>query len=82
MQELFYQNEDGKRLPIVPTNKNETMQLAEDIRALANEYAQNLDLWTKGNKTAGKRARVIMYDIAKLSPVLNKAMQKTDKKEW
>ena len=80
--QIIYEDEIKKRVPIVPTNKNETTQLAEEMRALALDYAENLDFWRKGNKTAGKRARTTMYDLVKLSPVLNKAMIKTDKEEW
>ena len=81
MEHLF-KTIDDKKVPIVPSNKNETYELSEEIRELSHSYVQNLYLWGRGNKTAGKRARVTMYALVKLSPVLNKAMLKTDKGEW
>ena len=73
---------NNKKTPIKPTSKNETTKMAETIEQLAYDYAKNLSLWRMGNKSAGARARRIMYDLVKLSPVLNKAMITTDKGKW
>jgi len=83
MQEKnLFQTINNKKTPIKPTSKNETTQMAESMEQLAYDYAKELSLWRMGNKSAGVRARGIMYDLVKLSPVLNKAMITTDKGKW
>jgi len=69
-------------VPIAPTSKNETTALAEALRNEALSYAQDMQLWIVGNKTAGTRARTTMAIIKKMTSTLNKAMIKTDKGEW
>ena len=78
----LFKRVDDKKVPVRPTTKVETIELTKAIEKMAQEYSLNLALWREGNKAAGRRARTTMHDLVKLSPVLNKAMTKTDREEW
>lgn len=72
---------NDKKVPIEPVDRDEVEMYVATMATMANQYAKELSLWRKGNKTAGRRARTLMYDMIKISPVLNKAMIKVDKGE-
>ena len=60
-------------------NEAEAKEVTDRVKQLAHDFLYQLQLWEKGNKTAGQRARVILTYLANNKAVFNKSMMLTDK---
>lgn len=60
---------------------SKAFEMADEIRSACTKAADELLQWTKGNKSAGRRARKLLDQIAKDKVALRKAMIHADRNQ-